>query len=237
MTRGRYSQRGRQSFKTRVSQVLNRKAETKYYDIGAEDYQLYHNVGTGTGAVPPGGVRSIPVLFNPWAYIEKGTERFQRIGDKITPRGMKVTMYLANKWDRPATMLRVIVAVLPKSRNGVITGSQFDPFQIPNSFALGNRMLMPADQDKGVKFLYDKVIRITDRLPAVNINGTKENTTVIKLWIRRKRSNNIIFDTSTQDIVNKPLAVYVIPYEQFSTLETSNVASVAAYTRLYYKDI
>ena len=39
------------------------------------------------------------------------------------------------------------------------------------------------------------------------------------------------------DIVNKPIAVYVIPYEQFSTLQTDICGTVAGFMRLYYKDI
>ncbi len=45
------------SFRTQVNQVLMKKAETKYFDIGFEDLQLYHNLGSEPS--PPGVV--IPV--------------------------------------------------------------------------------------------------------------------------------------------------------------------------------
>lgn len=216
-----------------------KKAETKYLDRAVENQQLYHNTGFGVG-VPPFPVSSIPGLFDAWANITMGVARNERIGDKITPRGMSLKIFLANKNDRPNTMIRLIVAVLPKSRGTVVTGSQFNPFQIPNTGILGNRMLLPPDSDKGVKFLYDRIHRMPTQQWAGGANGggtNREFTKVVKLWIKRKRSRDIVYDTATQEIVNKPIAVYAIPYEQFSTLETDNIASFACFQRLYFKDI
>lgn len=228
----------RKPFAARVKQVLMKKTETKYLDRAVENQQLYHNTGFGVG-VPPFPVSSIPALFDSWANITMGTARSERIGDRITPRGMALKIYLANKNDRPNTMIRLIVAVLPKSRGTVVTGSQFNPFQLPNTGILGNRMLFPPDTDKGVKFLYDKIHRISSNQSVGAVypqNNTKEATKVVKLWIKRKRASDIVYDTVTQEIVNKPIAIYAIPYEQFSTLETDNIASFACYQRLYYKD-
>lgn len=222
------------SFAARVKKALLSKAETKYFDIGLENNQLYHNLGFSASGLPPTTVSSIPGFFNPWARISPGTGREQRIGDKINPTGISLKLYLANKEDRPNTMIRLIVAVLPKTFNGAVVGTQFNPLQIPNSGVLGNTMLYPADKDKGVKFLYDRIIRMSG---AQRWNGVKEPTKVVKLWIKRKRSREIVFDTTSVDIVNKPLAVYAIPYEQFSTLTTDNIASIAGYMRMYYKDI
>jgi len=225
------------TFQTRVNRVLLKKAETKYFDRAVENNQLYHNTGFGAGIGPTFPVSSIPNFFNPWINIVQGTGRQNRIGDKITPRGMRLKMYLANKVDRPNTMIRIIVAVLPKVLNGSIVGSQFDPFQGANSGLCGNNMLLPADTDKGVKFLYDKI----HIMPSGQRNNggpyEKERTKIVKLWIKSKRATSIVYDTTSTDIVNKPIAVYAIPYEQFSTLTSDNVASVACFQRLYFKDV
>lgn len=240
--RGKYSRTAApRQFAAKVKQVLMKKTETKYLDRGVENQQLYHNTGFGVG-IPPFPISSIPGLFDSWANITMGTSRSERIGDRITPRGMSLKIYLANKADRPNTMVRLIVAVLPKSRGTTVTGSQFSPFQIPNTGILGNVMLYPPDQDKGVQFLYDKIHRIGPN-QAIGRNypeygsTAREGTKVVKLWIKRKRSSDIIYDTVTQEIVNKPIAVYAIPYEQYSTLTTDNIASFACYQRLYYKDL
>lgn len=230
--RGKYSRR-RQNFQTRVKRVLMKNSETKYYDIATENRQLYHNLG-GNGVNIPLSVTSLTPWFNPWLNIQEGPQRFQRIGDKINPIGMSLKIYLANKADRPNTMIRLVVAVLPKLIGTTITTEQFDPFQIANAGINGNNMLWPADKDAGVKFLYDRVIRMSG---VQRWNGEKEPTKFIKLWIKRKRSRNIVFNTVDNTIINKPLAIYAIPYEQFSTLTTDNIASLAGVMRMYYKDV
>jgi len=226
------------NFQSRVKKVLLKTAETKYYDIGVQNVELYHNCGEFI-TLFPGYETSIVNWFNPWSKILKGTERLNRIGDRITPRGMSLKMMLSNKEDRPNTQYRIIVATLPKVIAGVITTARFDPFQKANNGTCDNVLLLPADKDKGIKFLYDKIHRI----PGSNIafgagyNAEKEFTKTIKLWIKRKRASDIVFDTTSTDIVNKPLAIYVIPYEQYSTLETDNIASITGFMRMYYKDV
>lgn len=207
-------------------------AETKNYRIANENHQLYHNTGT-TGYAYSG-----PILFNPWRYIPLGTNNHQRVGDSITPRGMSLRLWMANKQDRPNLLYRVLVLVMPKSYNGIaVTGGSMDigtPFQ---NGANGNYMTMPIDTEKGIKVLYDKVFR--NELGNCN-TGTgvmKECHLFKKLWIKRKRSNNIMFDTAGVEIINKPLNIYVIPYDSYGTLTTDNVASCAWTATLYYKDV
>lgn len=215
-----------------------RKAETKYFDKALENHQLYHNLGSNVGGLVPVNVTAIPQFFNPWAFIGKGDNRFQRIGDKITPRGMALKLYLANKVDRPETKVRLIVAILPKVVDGIITTAEFDPFQIANTGLNGNNLLQPPDSNEGVKFLYDRIITLGNTTPFRGAGGfEKEKTKVVKLWIKRKRSRDIVYADATLQIINKPLAVYAIPYEQYSTLTTDNVTSLAGYMRLYYKDV
>jgi len=236
MNRGKSSRRGgRASLKATVTSVLMKKAETKYYDIAIENEQLYHNCGTYQ-LLFPGFIRSIPAWFNPWANIQQGTGRMQRIGDKITPRGMSVKLYLANKSDRPNTMVRVIVAILPKLVAGAVTGTRFDPFQLANLGANGNYMINPADSDKGIKFLYDK-IHAVGHVQWTGGNNPKEMTKTVRLWIKNKGNRPIVYDQGTFDVNIRPLAIYVIPYEQYSTLNTDNIASCAGFMRMYYKDL
>jgi len=236
--RGKYGRmRGRRNLKALITKVLNKKAETKYYDIVTENRQLYHNLG-GNGTSIPLSVTSLTPWFNPWANIGEGARRYERIGNKIQPRGMSLKIYLANKSDRPNTMVRIIVAILPKVIGSTITTQQFDPFQVANAGLGGNNMLWPADTDEGVRFLYDKIHRASNQSwSGVGGANMKEQTKMIKLWIKRKRSRPIVYNDEDNQIVNKPLAVYAIPYEQYSTLTTDNIASLAGIMRMYYKDI
>jgi len=232
--RGKYSRKT--SFQSRVKKVLLKTAETKYYDIGVQNVELYHNCGEFI-TLFPGFETAIVNWFNPWAKITKGTDRLNRIGDRITPRGMSLKMFLANKADRPNTQYRIIVATLPKLFDTSITTARFDPFQRANNGTCENTHLLPADKDKGIKFLYDKIHRLTQVRGVGGTTVGKEMTKTVKLWIKRKRSNDIIYDTTSTTIVNKPLAIYVIPYEQYSTLETDNVSSMTGFMRMYYKDV
>jgi len=216
------------------------KVETKYYDRGVQDVQLYHNLGRGTLITVPTQVSSIPELFNVWADINQGTARYQRIGDEIVPRGVKINMWLANKIDRPNTKIRVIVAILPKAFGGVVVPFDWDPLQQPNSGTLGLTGLYPADKDKGVKFLYDRVHSMGADQPGAytDVSGwlRKERTKFLSIWIKPKKGTRVKYDTTSSTIQNRPLAVYCIPYEQYDTATTSRVSSVAANMRLYYKD-
>jgi len=227
------------SFSARVKKVLMKNVETKYLDKALENHQLYHNLGSNFGGLVPLSITAIPQFFNPWAFIAKGTDRNQRIGDKITPRGMSLKLYIANKDDRPNTMIRLIVAVLPKTVQGNVVTAQFDPFQVQNIGANGNNMINPCDTNVGVKFLYDKIHRMQPGQYMGNQSAnwsTRETTKIVRLWIKRKRSSDIVYSDNTLDIINKPLAIYAIPYEQYSTLTTDNVTSLAGYMRIYYKD-
>lgn len=214
-----------------------KNAETKYFEIAVENRQLYHNLG-GNGIAIPLSPTAIGPWFNPWSKITKGNERFQRIGDRITPRGMSIRLWYAHKSDRPNVKMRIIVAVLPKEVNGLVTTEAFDPFQIANSGSNGNNLIWHADADIGVKFLYDKIhVPPAQQVGSTSGANGKEYTKFVKIWIRRKKSRDVVFNTSAQAILNKPLAIFMIPYEQYSTLTTDNVASMAGTLRMYYKDI
>lgn len=235
--RTKFSRKGR-SLQTQVTRILNKKTETKYFDLGVENEQLYHNLGWGTSLIPPTVCSSISNWFNPWLNIQQGTGRYNRIGDEISPRGMMLKMFLASKNDRPNVQYRIIVARLPKVYNGTITTLSFDPFQAANAGTCGNLQLRPADKDKGVKFYYDRIHTVAQEYGFPDSGQTlKEKTKTLKLWIKRKRSGNIKFDTNGNTLVNSPVAIYVLPYEQYNTFTTDKIATVTGFMRMYYKDI
>lgn len=238
--RGKYARRDRTGSTRRlVNQILNKKTETKYYDLGVQDQNMYHNLGWGTVSIPPTTFSSIPTWFNPWINILKGDERFNRIGDKIMPRGMSIRMYFQNNPDHPNIAWRVVVAILPKVFNGQIVTSQFsNTFQIPNTGISNITHLLPADKDAGVKFLYDRIVRPHNSYVAARASGglTIPPNHFMSLWIKRKRAGPIIYDTTNSTLVNRPLAVFCIPYSTFATSQLSNIGQVTGFMRMYYKD-
>lgn len=230
----------KRTLRSRVTQILNRKSETKYYDIGAQGQDSYHNLGWGTVSIPPTTYSSIPAFFNPWINIQKGTDRFGRIGDKIVPRGMSLRLYLENATDRPNVTWRVVVAILPKVFAGAITTQSFqNTFQISNSGSMGNTLLLPPDTDAGVKFLYDRLHSPNASHIAARATGGLTQCPahkVLKLWIKRKRAGPIVYDTTNSTLVNRPLAVFCIPYEKNGTSQLDKIGFVSGFLRMYYKD-
>jgi len=224
-----------------VTQVQMKKAETKMYHFAEETIQLNHNIGRNAGTLLLPAMGSFNIIFNIWADIPKGTGSYNRIGDRITPLGMMLKLYLANKIDRPNTMIRVIIARVPKAINATATlVANVNPFettiQLGNN---GNKMIMNADSDRGIKFLYDKVITMGDSIAGPGDgNQRKERTKLVKIWIKSKKSRDIIYDSAgASQIVNNPILMWAIPYEQYGTPETDTVASIAYEGKLYYKDV
>ena len=229
--------RGKYSLKRTVKRILNKTTETKYFDIASENSQLYHNVGMSGGAIAPTTIYSNPTFFNPWSDIPPGTGRANRVGDKITPLSMSLKLWIANKDDRPNLMYRVIVARMPKAIGPtLVTSSNVDIFQAAQLGASGNNMVLPIDHDKGIKPYYDRTFTLINPTFFQTANQRKEIAKLIKIKIKRKKASNIIFDSVSQNIVNSPLSLFVIPYDAYGTLETDNVASYSFHARMYYKD-
>lgn len=240
------SRKTTRSFKARVTQVLMKKAETKYFDIAEENVQLYHSNGT-TSTAPSSVVGSLTTLFNPWADIYRGTARQDRVGDQITPRGMSLSIWFANKLDRPNVMYRVIIARVPKNITGTTTtASNVYPFTDVNLGSGANQLILPLDKDRGIKPFYDKVFNLqlgtsNVTVPILGYAG-KEAHMVKRFWIKSKGSRPISYDPASAigsigAILNNPLMVWVIPYDSYGTLKTDNIASCSYHARLYFKDV
>lgn len=230
---GKYSRTG--AFAARVKKVLMKTAETKELTFGFENQQLYHNTGVSTY------IYAAPILFNTWNLISQGTGEQQRLGKEIYPRGFSLRLWIANKLDRPNVMYRLIVCILPKTWNNarVTTGSIDIAEGATHGGACGNYMVLPVDVEKGIKVLYDRVFNCQTGTSGTLVGpANKESHIYKKLWIKSKRNNKCIFESNgAQDIVNKPMAVYLIPYDSYGTLTTDNIASCAGMCKLYWKDI
>lgn len=232
--RGKYS---RMSFAARVKRIVMKNQETKYYDIGTENQALYHDVGAATGPT----TNQWAIRFNPWVQIPQGTNGYSRIGDEIRPVGIKMRLWLANKLDRPNVLYRIIVAILPKVYNNTVTTvGNFDLFAVMNAGTSNSTIASVIDREKGIKVLYDRVISNEKGFSAyaTGVGGDqdgREAHKLVKLWITRKRSKLIKYD-SIGNVLNNPLAVYVIPYDSYGTLQTDNIASCTWTMRLYFKD-
>ncbi len=224
--------RGSASLKAKVNQIVRSNLETKFFDVAYENRQLFHNIGFSPVGAPTANFDGTsPDFFNPWQDILKGDGRQDRTGDQISPVGLSLSIWLANKQDRPNLMYRVIVARVPKAVGGSLTSfNNLNYWQIEDQGNLGNKMIRAIDKDRGIKTLYDKVITTN------YCTAGKEVHKKMKLWISRKTQRKVIYEDGAQNIVNNPLVLLIIPYDSYGSLISDNVASCAFRYRLYFKD-
>ena len=235
--RGKSARRGA-SFKQRVRRVVMKQAETKYLTIGGENVQLYHDVGNSSG---PSTTQSA-FLFNPWSFINKGTDRMNRIGNKLTPRGMSIRLWLANKDDRPNLLYRVIFVVLARTVGVTVpTYNNIDLFKATDVGTNNSTIGADINTEYVKKVLYDRVWSNEKGTSTNFTNGgwtQRESHIFRKIWIKAKRARPIEYlDGNGNYHKNNMFACYVIPYDSWGTLQTDNVASMAFNVKLYWKDI
>lgn len=207
-----------------------KKAETNYLLYAGENIALYHDRGT-----PGAGLLSTnegALIWNPWAAIAKGVNVGNRIGNEIIPRGLALRFLYNAEADRPAQFLRVIVAVVPKTVGAtILDGYNFDLLDAGGS----NDTVTGMIKKEGVKVLYDKTFTMkTAAERAVIQQG--DSRFFKKLYIKSKRNSKIAWQADG-NMVNKPVGVWVIPYDRFSTLR-SDALGVCSFTyKMYWKDV
>lgn len=219
------------SLKARVSRILRKKSETKFVEAAEENIQLYHNVGKSVAYI--GASNPYAIIFNPWASISQGTSRYQRVGDRIYPVGMRLNLWLANKNDRPNVTYRVIVGYY-KSKINPDTGNKWSGVneKICGSGSNNLNNLIDPERFRAIK---DKLYHLENGVAENAAGAGKETHRRINMWISRKKKTEVIYDANA-NIINSPLAVFVIPYDSYGTLVTDNISSCAYASRLYFKD-
>lgn len=220
-----YRKRGRRAnLKRLIRKQIMKNAETKFYSYQYENNQLFHDV-TST------------VVFDPYSFVVKGTQRNQRIGEEITSMGMKLKLWIANKLDRPNVMYRLVVGLFPRQINGsLITAANAPTFLYQQADAGNgaNPLLLQKNNDNGVKWLYDKVLRLEKGTSGTAAGVNRECHMLKRLWISFKnRTLKYAGAVAPQGYV--PI-VFLEAYDSYGTLISDNIASYAYQVYVYYKD-
>lgn len=229
--RGRSSRKSRaRKFTARVKKALLKTAETKYVMGAGENSACYHD----RGDVSAGALTSNQgtIIWNPWFAITRGTSPSNRIGDEIYPRGMAIRMFYNCDFNRPSQFVRIIVAVIPKVVAGtVMNGSNFDLMDAQGS----NDTVTGMIKREGVKVLYDKVKTFEcDGTRAVQTTG--DSRFFKKIYIKSKHGGKLSWQQDGT-LSNKPVGVWVVPYDQYQTLRTDVLGYVSWTYKLYFKDV
>lgn len=226
-----YRKRAMRRFQKKVKRVILKTAETKYYMAASEQNYLYHDRGTsGAGALTS---NEGAVVFNPWNNITKGTSISQRIGDEIYPRGMSMRIAVWTRPGRPAQFVRFIVAVIPKVvGTTIMDGTNFDLMDQAGS----NDTVTGMIKKEGVKVLYDRMVNLTCPSNDTATCTFGINRIFKKIYIKSKRGGKL---TWGQDgyMTNKPVGVWVIPYDNYAALRTDWIAETSFTYKLYFKDV
>lgn len=192
-----------------------------------ENVQLYHNVDK-------------PILLDPWSLIIKGTSGSNRIGDRITNRGIKYKFFLTNKWDRPNLSYRVTIGTIPQAVNGnLVTQANLINFlwRQTDFGTLGNTLVLTHNKEYGVRIIYDKTFsnKLGNVIAGASAQG-KEHHLVKKYWLRPKRGGMIQYMDNQTQTRGRWLFATVTPYDSWGTFTTDNVASMAYSCHMYFKD-
>lgn len=231
--RYRRMKRGRRSLRKTIRRTVNQMAETKKFSIIQENVQLYHNT-------------PLTAVLDPWSNVGKGTNGNNRVGDKLTSRGVSFVFTLHNKMDRPNVWYRILIGTSPQSYNGVVIDTSNLPGFIWRSHdvALGgafpsppgggqSKLLSHVDKERGFRTIFDKSYKCTD----VSGDVDRENFMKKKIWIKPKRSGVVQFSDTGLVTRGRWLFAVVLCFDSWGTLLSDNIASYAITIDLYWKDL
>lgn len=205
-------------------------AETKYKIGYAENTALFHDRGTSSAGLLTSNQGAI--IFNPWYSITQGDSVSNREGDEIYPRGMSLRLMYRNELNgAQAQFVRVIVAVIPRMvGTSIMDGSNFDLLDQAGS----NDTVTGMIKKEGIKVLYDRMIT----LKAVTAGDARTGITRVfkQIYIKSKRGGKLKWG---QDglLQNKPVGVWVVPYDYYDTLRSVNLGYCSFTYKMYFKDI
>jgi len=196
-----------------------------------ENQSMYHDRGSALAGLLTTNQGSI--IFNPWIDITKGTNMNQRVGDEIYPRGMAVRMCYWCAADRQAQFVRIIVAVIPKIYNGSVTdGQNFDLLDTAGS----NDTVTGFVKKEGVKVLYDKMWTGTAKGKTEDADELGDNRFYKQFYIKSKKGSKLNWQQDGT-IANKPVGIWVIPYDDYGTLRSDALGKVTYTYKIYWKDV
>jgi len=237
--RGKSARRTKKIFQKRVRKAVLKTSETKTRLFASENVSLYHDRGTSDAGLISSTQGAI--IFNPWYNVTRGTAVGNRIGDEIYPVGMAIRLAYWCAADRQAQYVRIVVCSVPKASTianagaeVVTAGGSLDILDPAGSNDTVTGMIQSAD-DSGIKVLYDKLWTGTAKGKTEDADELGDNRFFKKIWIRAKRGSKIHWRPDGY-MKNNPLAVYVLPYDDYGSLR-SDILGKCSYTcKLYYKD-
>ena len=223
--RKRAPARKRSDFRKKVTAIAKtvalRQQETKHAALSYASRELYHN----------NSYNITPNLIN----IQQGVQdHAHRIGDEITLRGIKLYLKFEDKWDRPNTNYRVVVA---KCRQ-MVAGN----LSLPIKVITGNASFDPVDMEQLMKVYVNRTYRFGDKNTFIDTTGgapTANNprtTHFRKLWIPLNNVRYRFVNQNTTMGTAYNIACWVAAYDASTELSTDNIGSIQVIGEVFFKD-
>jgi len=189
--------------------------ESKSKGTNHQKAELYHNQPANIMHLNDQSV-SVP---------SQGTGDNQRVGDQINISGYKLRMLIGQKADRPNVTFKWWVTAAPR-------GSSYS-YSAWFRNVTGNALLDQINTD------YVKVIKSGVWKPHDGYmdNASDEYTFTKQIWVPRKKllkfgpTDGSNFHNDTHE-----LNVIMVAYDAFGTLPTDNIAYVASFSDVFYRD-
>lgn len=199
--------------------------------LSNENISLYHDRGTANAALA--STNEGAIIFNPWVQIPKGTDSNTRIGDEIYNRGIAFRVMGWNTPGRGAQFVRIIIAVIPKTVGAtVMDGGNYDLLDVYGS----NDTVTGMVKNEGVKVLYDRTITFKAQGSTDTTATSGDSRFFRRIWIKPKRFQKISYQQDG-NVVQKPLGIWVIPYDEYASLRSDNILTVSYTLKMYFKDV
>jgi hypothetical protein len=205
-----------------IKKVSLKQNELKYVDTDHGKTELYHNIHNSFGVSLIG--------FGP----AQGTGDSQRIGNEINLSGIKLTLMMYSKADRPNTKFRIIVYSAPYN-------SSLPSFSYANLFDEVTGNIMLDSMDKDVVKVHKNMLVYPKNISANLVafpeeEYAKEVTSFRKIWIPYRTKVKYSGDGSGEERTNRSFYVLVMAYDTYGTLVTDNIGAVQCWQRFYYRD-
>lgn len=226
--RRRFTRRPTKRLTRVVRRVIARQSETKYKENAQENQQVFHNGGT----IVPGTVNYQQV--SNILSVSQGTSSNDRIGDEVYAVGVSIKLWLSQKLDRPNVGWRILVYSYPYDV-GDFTGAT-DLFDSSVSGAF-NRLICALNKER-YRIIYDRVLKPLSGDFSLEVSSSlKERSRLHNIWIPLKRKVQYRVNSTNVKNDRDRMALAVIPYDAYGTLQTDNIASFGYYIRYFYKDV
>lgn len=219
----RKTNRKSRNLNTKIARIAKtvalRQQETKHAALSYASREVYHN----------NSYNITPNLIN----IQQGVQdHAHRIGDEVTLRGIKVYMKFEDKWDRPNTNFRVVIA---KCRQG-IAGA----LSLPIKVITGNTTFDPVDMEQLMKVYVNRTYRFGDKNTFIDStvgSANNQSTTHFrKLWIPMNNVKYKFLNQNTLQGTAYNIACWVAAYDAQGELSTDNIGNIQVIGEVYFKD-